>query len=216
MNLQVLNRDGKAGGKKVTLNPEVFEIEPNDHVIYLAVKSYLANQRQGTTSVKNRSAVAGGGAKPFRQKGTGRARQGTIRAPLMVGGGVAFGPRPRDYRIDLPKKVKQLARKSALAYKAREGKIMIVEDFKFEEPKTRKFAELLKNWEIKDKKILFLTAEYDQNLYKSARNMPYVNVQPSTGFSAYDVLNAEVVVFQKGALDAVNTLDAQEVADERS
>jgi large subunit ribosomal protein L4 len=204
MNLQVLNTDGKPSAKKATLNPKVFDVEPNDHVIYLSVKSYLANQRQGTNSVKSRSEVSGGGAKPFRQKGTGRARQGTNRSPLMPGGGRAFGPTPRDYRIDLPKKLKKLGRKYALTYKAREKKIVIVEDFKFDEPKTRNFTDLLKKLQINESKVLFVTSELDLNLYKSARNIPYTVVQKSPDFSTFDVLNADVVVFQRGALDKVN------------
>lgn len=204
MNLEVLNTDGQPAAKKAKLNPNVFDAEPNDHVIYLSVKAYLANQRQGTNSVKNRSAVSGGGAKPFRQKGTGRARQGTNRSPLMPGGGRVFGPHPRDYRMNLPKKVKKMARNFALTYKAREKKVVIVEDFKFDEPKTRKFLELLKNWKIEDGKVLLLTAEHDLNLYKSARNVPYASVQKSPDFSTYDVLNADVVIFQRGALEKVN------------
>lgn len=204
MNLQVLKKDGKPSTQKVKLNPNVFEAETKDHVVYLSVKAYLANQRQGTNSVKNRTEVSGGGAKPFRQKGTGRARQGTIRSPLMVGGGRAFGPRPRDYRMSIPKKVKQAARKYALTYKAQEKKIFVVEDFKFDEPKTREFVDLLKKIGVEDSKVLFLTTEYDTNLYKSARNVPYMVVQKSPEFSIYDVLNADAVVFQKGALEAVN------------
>ena len=204
MNLQILRTDGKDSSKKIQLNPNVFDVEPNDHVVYLSVKSYLANQRQGTNSVKNRREVAGGGAKPFRQKGTGRARQGSNTSPVMVGGGQAFGPRPRDYRMDLPKKLKKLARRYALTYKAREKKIVVVEDFKFDEPKTHNFVGLLKNLKIEEHKVLFLTSDYDMNLYKSARNIPYAVVQKSPEFSTYDVLNADFVVFQKGALEKVN------------
>jgi large subunit ribosomal protein L4 len=213
MNLQVLNTDGKPSAKKIKLNPDLFDTEPNDHVLYLSVKAYLANQRQGTNSVKNRAEVAGGGAKPFRQKGTGRARQGTNRSPLMPGGGQAFGPHPRDYRMNLPKKVKQLARKHALADKAREEKIVVVEDFKFDEPKTSKFVELLKNLKIEDNKVLFITSDYDMNLYKSARNIPYMVVQKSPEFTAYEVLNADVVVFQRGALEVVNSPTQQAGGD---
>lgn len=204
MELKVYKTDGKSTGKKVALNPEVFGVEPNDHVLYLAVKAYLANQRQGTHSVKNRSAVAGGGRKPFRQKGTGRARQGTIRAPQMVGGGRAFGPVPRDYRQELPKKVNALARKSALSYKAKEEKIVVVEDFEFDTPKTRRVIELLENLKIDDRKVLILTKTHDLNLYKSARNVPYKQVLQAPQFSAYDVLNAQVLVIQKGAVEIVN------------
>ena len=204
MKLDIYKTDGSKTGKKATLSKEVFEIEPNDHVLYLAVKSYLANQRQGTHSTKNRSAVAGGGRKPFRQKGTGRARQGTIRAPHMVGGGRAFGPQPRDYRQDLPKKVSRLARRSALSYKAKDKKIVVVEDFQFEGPKTRQFMDLLTNLKVDDRKVLVLTADYDQNLYKSARNVPYKSVLKAPQFSAYDVLNANVVIVQKGAVEILN------------
>ena len=204
MELDVLKIDGSPSGDKVELRPEIFEIEPNEHVVYLAIKAYLANQRQGTHAVKNRAAVRGGGRKPFRQKGTGRARQGTIRAPHMVGGGRAFGPVPRDYRQHLPKKVRQLARKSALAFKARQGKIVVVEDFSFDEPKTRRFLEVLENLKVTDRKVLFVSSQYDVNLYKSARNVPYKQVLPAPQFSTYDVVNAQVVVFQKGALEKVN------------
>jgi large subunit ribosomal protein L4 len=204
MELKVYKTDGRSTGKKVALNPDVFGVEPNDHVLYLAVKAYRANQRQGTHSVKNRSAVAGGGRKPFRQKGTGRARQGTIRAPQMVGGGRAFGPVPRDYRQELPKKVNALARKSALSYKAKEEKIVVVEDFEFDTPKTRRVIELLENLKIDDRKVLILTKTHDLNLYKSARNVPYKQVLPAPQFSAYDVLNAQVLVIQKGAVEIVN------------
>ncbi len=204
MELEVYKMDGSRSGETVALNPDVFEIEPNEHVIYLAIKAYQANQRQGTHSTKNRSAVAGGGRKPFRQKGTGRARQGTIRAAHMVGGGRAFGPLPRDYRIDLPKKVKKLARKSALAYKARENKIVVVEDFQFDEPKTRRVVELLENLEVSDRKVLILTGTVDSNFYKSARNIPYKNVRVAPEFSTYDVLNADTLVIQKGAVGIIN------------
>ncbi len=209
MQLGVLKTNGKMSKEKVELSADVFGIEPNDHVLYLAVKAYLANQRQGTHSVKNRSAVRGGGRKPFRQKGTGRARQGTIRAPHMVGGGRAFGPQPRSYRQDLPKKIKKLARRSALSYKAKDEKLMIVEDFNFEAPKTRNFVDLLDSLKIDARKVLFLTADYDQNLYKSARNIPYKSVLKAPEFSAYDILNAEVVVLQKGAVDIINEVLAK-------
>ncbi len=195
---------GRKSGKKVTLNPDVFEIEPNDHAIYLAVKAHQANRRQGTHSVKNRSAVAGGGRKPFRQKGTGRARQGTIRAPHMVGGGRAFGPHPRSYRQDLPKKVKRLASRSALSYKAKESKIIVVEDFQFDEPKTKNVVELLENLKIEDRKVLILTKDNDLNLYKSARNIPYKSVQQAPQFNAFDLLSVQTVIIQQGGVEIIN------------
>lgn len=204
MQVGIYKTTGKKSTAKVDLAPEVFEIEPNDHVLYLAIKSYLANQRQGTHKVKSRSEVAGGGRKPFRQKGTGRARQGTIRAAHMVGGGRAFGPSPRDYRQDLPKKIRQLARRSALSYKLREEKLIVVEDFSFDEPKTKKVLELLENLKIDARKVLILTGEHDLNFYKSARNIPYKNVQRAPEFSVYDVLNAEYLVLQKSAVTAIN------------
>jgi large subunit ribosomal protein L4 len=204
MKLKVMTKEGKASGKSVELNPAVFQIEPNDHVLHLAVKSYLSNQRQGNHSTKNRSEVKGGGGKPYRQKGTGRARQGTIRSPILVGGGRAFGPMPRDYRQDLPKKVRKLAKKSALSYKANEDKIVVVEDFKFDNPKTSEVISLLNNLKIEDNKVLIVTSENDTNFYKSARNIPYAKVEKSPDFSTYDVLNSDVLIFQKGAIDIVN------------
>lgn len=204
MKLSIYKQDGTAARKKVELSPTVFEIEPNDHAIYLDVKAHLAAKRQGTHSVKNRSEVSGGGKKPFRQKGTGRARQGTTRAAHMVGGGRAFGPRPRSYRHTLPHKVSQLARRSALSYKLREEKIIVVEDFRFDGPKTRQFIELLSNLKVDDRKVLFLTADNDTNLHKSARNIPYKTVQQAPSFSTYELMNAQTVIVQAGAVDIIN------------
>ena len=204
MELDIYKISGKKSGKKITLSPDVFEVEPNDHAIYLAVKAYQANQRQGTHAVKSRSVVSGGGKKPFRQKGTGRARQGTNRAPQMVGGGRAFGPQPRSYRQDLPKKVKKAASRSALSYKAKSGKILVVEDFQFDEPKTKQVVELLKNLKVDDNKVLFLTQNHDLNLYKSARNIPYKSVQQAPQFSAYDLLAAQVLIIQQGGVEILN------------
>lgn len=204
MKLDVYKLDGTLAKGKVELSPDVFEVEPNEHAVYLAVKTYLANQRQGTHSVKNRTAASGGGRKPFRQKGTGRARQGTIRAPHMVGGGRAFGPRPRSYRTELPKKVNRLARKSALSLKAKDHKIVVVEDFTFEEPKTRRVVEILENLRVTDRKVVLITCDYDTNLYKSVRNIPYKWVFKAPQFSTYDVLNAQVLVLQKGAVQILN------------
>ncbi len=209
MELNVYKIDGTKTDETVTLNPAVFEIEPNEHVVYLAVKAYLANQRQGTHATKNRAAVSGGGRKPFRQKGTGRARQGTIRAPHMVGGGVAHGPHPRDYRQKLPKKVMRLARRSVLSDKAKNERILVVEDFTFEEPKTRRVAEILDNLKLNTTKVLFVTRDLDPNLVLSARNIPYTRVIKAPEFSVYDLLNAQYVVFQKGAIDVVNEVLAQ-------
>ncbi len=204
MELNIYKIDGTQTKEKVTLNPDVFEITPNEHVVYLAVKAYLANQRQGTHSVKNRSAVSGGGRKPFRQKGTGRARQGTIRAPHMVGGGRAHGPHPRDYRQDLPKKVKRLARLSVLSTRAKEEKIRVVEDFSFSEPKTRQVTEILNNLKLDTTKVLFVTSDLDKNLVLSARNIPYTEVRRAPEFSVYDLVNAQYIIFQKSAVELVN------------
>jgi large subunit ribosomal protein L4 len=209
MELNVYKIDGTKTNQKVKLNPEVFGIEPNDHVVYLAIKTYLANQRQGTHQVKNRSAVSGGGAKPFRQKGTGRARQGTIRAPHMVGGGRAHGPLPRDYTQKLPKKVQKLARKSVLSAKAQAEKVMILEDFSFEAPKTKRVLEILNNLKLDTTKVVFVTTNLENNLVMSARNIPYTNVQRAPEFSVYDILNADYVLFQKGAVQVVNEVLAK-------
>jgi len=209
MELNVYKIDGTKTNQKVKLNPEVFGIEPNDHVVYLAVKTYLANQRQGTHQVKNRASVSGGGAKPFRQKGTGRARQGTIRAPHMVGGGRAHGPLPRDYTQKLPKKVQKLARKSVLSAKAQAEKVMILEDFSFEEPKTKRVMEILNNLKLDTTKVVFVTTNLENNLVMSARNIPYTNVQRAPEFSVYDILNADYVLFQKGAVQVVNEVLAK-------
>jgi large subunit ribosomal protein L4 len=209
MKLTVYSIDGTKTKETVELKPEVFEIEPNDHVIYLDVKAYLANQRQGTHKTKGRSEVSGGGKKPFKQKGTGRARQGTIRAPHMVGGGRVHGPQPRDYTQTLPKKVKRLARCSALAYKAKADKIIVVEDFQFDEPKTKQVTEMLNKLGVTDRKVLILTANNDLNLYKSARNIPYKSVQTAPQFSTYDVLNAQTLILQKGAVNIINEVLGQ-------
>jgi large subunit ribosomal protein L4 len=204
MELNVFKIDGTKSTQKVKLNPEVFEIVPNEHAVYLAVKAFLANQRQGTHSTKTRTEVAGGGAKPFRQKGTGRARQGTIRAAQMIGGGRAHGPNPRDYTQKLPKKMSKLARRSVLSDKARENKIMILEDFSFDEPKTKRVREILKNLKLETTKVLFVTSELDKNLMLSTRNIPYAKVQKAPEFSVYDVINSHLVIFQKGAIQVVN------------
>ncbi len=204
MELNIYKIDGTKTNKKIKLNPAVFGIEPNEHVVYLAVKSYLANQRTGTHATKNRVEVAGGGGKPFRQKGTGRARQGTIRAPHMVGGGRAHGPKPRDFSQKLPKKVKKLARQSVLSSKAKEKKLVVLEDFTIDEAKTKKVVEILKNLNFDTTKVLFITKELDKNFIQATRNIPYTNVQKAPEFSVYDIINAHYIVFQKGAVEIVN------------
>jgi large subunit ribosomal protein L4 len=204
MELNVYKIDGTKTNQKVKLNPDVFGITPNENVVHQAVKTYLANQRQGTHSTKTRSEVAGGGAKPFRQKGTGRARQGTIRAAQMVGGGRAHGAHPRDYTQKLPKKVSKLARQSVLSSKFKESKVMILEDFSFEEPKTRRIKEILDSLKLDTTNVLFVTKELDKNLILSSRNIPYTKVQKAPEFSVYDVIHSHYVVFQKSAVQIVN------------
>jgi len=204
MKVDVLNESGKKTGKKVELSENVFAIEPHDHSIWLDIRSIQANQRQGTHSSKGRSYVSGGGKKPFRQKGTGRARQGTIRAPHHVGGGRVFGPHPHTYHIGINKKVKVLARKSALTYKAKENGIVVVEDFSYSKPKTSDFIKLLQNLEVSDKQVLLLTGKNDQNIYLSACNVPSVEIRDSVGFSTFDVLRADKLVVQESALQRIN------------
>lgn len=205
MELAVYNIKGEDTGRKVTLNDDVFAIaEPSQHVIYLGVKQYLANQRQGTHKAKERSEVSGSTRKLGRQKGGGGARRGDINSPLLVGGARVFGPKPRDYSFKLNKKVKALARKSALSYRAKENSIMVVEDFTFEAPKTKQVVELVNNLKLSGKKLLVVLKESDKNVYLSARNLEKVNVQPISGMNTYNVLNANVLVLTEGALAAID------------
>lgn len=203
MTLDVFKIDGKAASQKIELADNIFSIEPNDHAIYLAVKAYLANQRQGTHKTKERSEVRGGGKKPWKQKGRGGARAGTSRSPLWVGGGTIFGPRPRDYRQDLPKKVKRLARKSALSYKAKDSQLIVVEDFSLESPKTKDFITMLESLKIAGKKVLLLTTNFNENVFKSGRNIPKVKVLEANKASTYDILNNQVLVIQMGAVKII-------------
>ncbi len=200
MKLEVYKTDGTKSGEEVELSKDIFEIEPNDHVLYLSVKAYLANQRQGTHKAKERNEVRGGGRKPWRQKGRGGARAGTSRSPLWVGGGAIFGPKPRDYRQKLNKKVVTLARKSALSYKAKANQIMVVEDFDYDSPKTKNFVELINNLNIKGKKTLLLTDRKKENIYKSGRNITKVNILEANNASAYDLVNNQVLLMQKSAV----------------
>ncbi|MGH2568699.1 MAG: 50S ribosomal protein L4 [Bacteroidota bacterium] len=200
MQVDVYNIDGSLTGEKATLSPEVFEVKPNDHAIYMVVRSIQANQRQGTHKVKPRNEVRGGGRKPFRQKKTGRARQGTSRSPLMVGGGSIFGPMPHDYVIGVPAKMKKLARKSALSYKAQDKAILVVEDFTFEQVKTKQVASVLKALSLDKKKTLLMTRAADGTVSKSGRNIPTLNVRPADKASTYEILNTDVLVIQKSAI----------------
>jgi len=204
MKLNITAQDGKATAKKAELNDDVFKIEPNDHVVWLDVKIIRANKRQGTHATKGRSYVSGGGRKPFRQKGTGRARQGTIRAPHHVGGGRVFGPSPRDYNMKINKKVKSLAKRSVLSDKARNNKIIVLEDFNWESPSTKNILNLIAALNLGDKKILLCTSKSDKNIVKSVSNLYNIEVRESNTFSTYDVLRADTVLFQVGALTTVN------------
>lgn len=206
MEVSVLNINGQETGRKVTLNESIFGITPNDHVLYLDVKQYLANQRQGTAKSKERSEISGSTRKLGRQKGGGGARRGDINSPLLVGGGRVFGPKPRDYRFKLNKKVKTLARKSALSYKAQESAIIILEDFNLEAPKTKEFANVVKNLKIDSKKVLLLLPEVNKNVYLSARNLQRSEVMLASTLNAYKVLNADVLVFTEKSLQVVDGL----------
>lgn len=203
MELEVYKKDGTKSGEKVTLAPEIFEIKPNDHAIYQAVRSIQANARQGTHKVKPRNEVRGGGRKPFKQKKTGRARAGSTRSPLWVGGGSIFGPHPHDYVVKLSAKVRALARKSALSYKAKDQAIVVVEDFSFEGPKTKEIAVVLKALSLAGKKTLFLTGKTEIALYKSGRNIPTLNVREADKASTYDILDTQVLLIQKSAVDVL-------------
>ncbi len=201
MKLDVYKIDGTQEGSSVELSKDIFGIEPNDHVIYLAVKAHLANRRQGTHKTKERNEVRGGGRKPWKQKGRGTARAGTIRSPIWIGGGTIFGPKPRNYRQKLNKKVNRLARKSALSHKANANQIMIVEDFNFENPTTKDFTTMLSALKITGKKVLLLTAEHQESVYKSGRNINKVDVIEAQYASTYDLLNHQVLLLQKSAVD---------------
>ncbi len=197
MQVDILNIQGQKTGRSVELPEEIFGIEPNDHVIYLAVKQYLAAQRQGTHKVKTRAEVKGASRKLHKQKGTGGSRKGNIRNPLYKGGGTIFGPKPRNYDIKLNRKVKDLAKMSALAYKAKENAIMIVEDIKFETPSTKQFAGALKALSINDKKSIFVLPEYNDNVYLSLRNIPGVEGVTLSDINTYDIVNADVLVLSE-------------------
>lgn len=203
MTIDVLKIDGSKSGETLELPEEIFNVEPNDHAIYLSVKTFLANQRQGTSKAKERNEVRGGGKKPWRQKGRGGARAGTSRSPLWVGGGTIFGPKPRDYRMSLNKKVAKLARKSALTYKVKGEQLVVVEDFQLEAPKTKEFAGILSALKVSGKKVLFLTDGKQENVYMSGRNIERVKILEANNASAYDILNNQVLVLQKSAVESL-------------
>jgi large subunit ribosomal protein L4 len=206
MQLEVTNISGKKTGKKVELVDAIYAAEPNDHCIYLDVKQFLANQRQGTHKSKERAEINRTTKKLKRQKGTGGARAGSMKSPVFIGGGRAFGPKPRDYSFKLNKKVKRLARVSALSYKAKENQITVLEDFVFDAPKTSKFAELLKNLNLSDKKTLFVLAESNKNVYLSSRNLERSKVVVASDLNTYDILNAGNLVLIESSLKQIETI----------
>ena len=205
MELAVYNIKGEDTGRKVTLNDEIFAIaEPNEHAVYLDVKKYMANQRQGTAKSKERSEISGSTRKLGRQKGGGGARHGDINSPLLIGGGRVFGPKPRDYSFKLNKKVKQLARKSALTYKAQENAIVVVEDFNLEAPKTKEFVNIAKNLKVDGKKVLMVLPEANKNVYLSARNLQRADVIEAQKVSTYKILDADVLVITENSLKTID------------
>ena len=206
MELNIVNITGEDTGKKVTLNDSIFKVEPNDHAIYLDVKQHLANKRQGTHKAKERSDIAGSTRKIKRQKGTGTARAGSIKSPLFRGGGRAFGPKPRDYSFKLNKKVKQLARKSALSYKANDSNIKVLEDFNFEVPKTKELVNLRKNLDVSDKKLLLVLSEQNKNIYLSSRNLEDVKVVTVSDLATYDIMNASVILFAENSIEPLHKM----------
>lgn len=206
MEVSVLNINGQETGRKVTLNEAIFGIQPNDHVLYLDVKQYLANQRQGTAKSKERSELSGSTRKLGRQKGGGGARRGDINSPLLVGGARVFGPKPRDYRFKLNKKVKNLARRSALSYKAQENAIVIVEDFTLDAPKTKDFVNIAKNLKVEGKKSLLVLPEANKNVYLSARNLQQADVMTASTLNTYKVLNADVLVVTENSLKVIDNI----------
>ncbi|MCX7983586.1 MAG: 50S ribosomal protein L4 [Bacteroidetes bacterium] len=205
MLVDVYKVDGTPSGEKIELDPMVFEIEPNDHAIYMVVRSIQANQRQGTHKVKPRNEVSGGGKKPYRQKKTGRARAGTIRSPLWVGGGSIFGPYPHDYVVNVPLKVRKLARKSALAYKAKDGEIKIIEDFSFDSIKTKNVEGILKAFSLTKTKTLLLTKDKDEIVFKSGRNIENLQILEAHKASVIDILSNHVLLIQKSAIEVLQS-----------
>ena len=206
MDINVLDIKGQETGRKVTLNENIFGIEPNDHVLYLAVKQYLADQRQGTAKSKERSEHSGSTRKLGRQKGGGGARRGDINSPVLVGGGRVFGPKTRDYSFKLNKKVKVLARKSALAYKAQDNAIVVVEDFNLDAPKTKDFVNIAKNLKVDGKKVLLVLPKVEKNVYLSARNLQKAEVMTAAQVNSYKVLNADVVVVTENSLKVIDEI----------
>lgn len=206
MELIVKGKDGKDTGRKVTLSDEVFGIEPNENVVWLDVKQYLANQRQGTHKSKERAEINRTSKKLYRQKGTGSARHGSRRAPIFVGGGRVFGPRPRDYGFKVNKKVKALAKRSVLSSRAQENKIFVVENFTFDAPKTKDYLNFLSSIELSGQKTLLITPAVDHNIYLSSRNLPKTSVTSAAQINTYDLINADTLIFCEGAIAVVETM----------
>lgn len=206
MELSVYNISGKETGKKITLNEAIYGIEPNDHVLWLDVKQYLANQRQGTHKTKQRSELSGSTRKLIRQKGGGGARRGDINSNVLRGGARTFGPQPRDYSFKLNKKVKVLARKSALAYKAKDNQILIVEDFSFDSPKTKDFVAMTKNLQVADKKVVLVLSDQNKNVYLSARNLERVKIVTASELNTYTVMNCSCLVLAESSVAVIDNL----------
>ena len=206
MELSVINIQGKQTGKKITLSDDIYSIEPNDHAIYLDVKQYLAHQRQGTHKSKQRNEVSGTTKKLKKQKGTGGARAGSMKSPVFVGGGRVFGPQPRDYHFKLNKKLKALARKSALAYKAKENGLAIIEDFNLNAPKTKDFINILNSLNLSGRKTLLVLADNNENVYLSSRNLKNTKVIPASDLNTYDVLNADNLLLAEGSLSKIESI----------
>ncbi|UJP66727.1 50S ribosomal protein L4 [Mongoliitalea daihaiensis] len=206
MELAVLKHNGEDTGRKITLSDEVFAIEPNDHAIYLDVKQFLANQRQGTHKSKERNEIAGSTKKIKKQKGTGGARAGSIKSPLFRGGGRVFGPKPRDYSFKLNKKLKQLARKSALSYKVKENSLVVLESISFDSPKTKNYISFLNGLALTDKKSLLVLPEVNKNVYLSSRNLAKAKVVTVDSLNTYELLNADSLVLCEGAVSKLETI----------
>lgn len=206
MELAVLNTSGSETGRKVSLNDNIFGIDPNDHAIYLDVKQYLANQRQGTHSSKEKSTISGSTKKLHRQKGTGGSRKGSIKSGTFVGGARIHGPHPRDYSFKLNKKLKQLARKSALAYKAKENNIAVLEVFSMDEPKTKAYQTILNSLNVNNTKTLLVLADYNENIYKSGRNLPKTKIMAAKDLNTYDILHADKVIFIENSVEVIENI----------
>lgn len=212
MKLPIFTTEGNDSGNEAELEDSIFAVEPNETVIYEDVRRYMANQRQGTKNTKERGQVRGGGRKAYRQKGTGMARRGSIRSPLLKGGGTVFGPSPRNHSVKMTKKTRQLARKSALSLKVNEDAITVIDDFTFDEPKTKKVTSILDALDIRDKKVIILTAETDKVVYKSARNIPNVEVLEANKPSTYQILDADIILIQDSAVSKLQeTFETEEV-----